>query len=352
MTWRTRLDVGDRIVGEGAPCYVIAEAGSNHNGNLAQAMALVDVASDAGADAVKFQGFRARSLYPPTAGRSEYLKDERSIYDIIEAMEMPLDWVPVLAQHCRARGIDFLCTPFDETWADVLAPHVPAFKIASYELNHRPLVRHVLSFGKPTFISTGASTLGEVIPVVELAAQVGNEQIVFLQCTASYPAPPEAVNARALVTLREATGCLVGLSDHSRDPIVAPVVAVALGASVVEKHFTLSNHLPGPDQRFAVEPHELRALVKAVRNAEAMLGMGDKRVLEVEQELRNFARRSIFAMRAIRTGEMFTRENIAVLRNGANAPGLPPADYERLLGRVASRDIAANAAIETTMVDR
>src|SRR2546425_7808730 len=284
-----RLRIGARWIGEGEPCYIIAEAGSNHNGSLEQALALIDVASEAGADAVKFQGFCARTLYPKTAGKSEYLKDERPIYDIIEAMEMPFEWLPSLAKHCRARSIDFLCTPFDEAWVDALDPYVPAFKVASYELSHLPLVRTVLERGKPAFVSTGASTLTDVLRVVALAREVGNEQIVFLQCTAAYPAPPADVNARAIVTLREASGCLVGLSDHSRDPVIAPVVAVALGAVVIEKHFTLSNRLPGPDQKFAVEPEQLRELVRAVREAQAILGTGAKRSEEHTSELQSLA---------------------------------------------------------------
>jgi N-acetylneuraminate synthase len=345
-----RLRIGARWIGEGEPCYVIAEAGSNHNGVLEQALALIDVASEAGADAVKFQGFRARTLYPETAGRSEYLKDERPIYDIIRAMEMPTDWVPRLAEHCRARQVDFLCTPFDESWVDLLDEHVPAFKVASYELSHVPLLRRVLACGKPTFVSTGASALPEVLQVVELAREVGNEQLVLLQCTASYPTPPEDVNARALVAIRDATGCLVGLSDHSRDPVIAPVVAVALGAVAIEKHFTLSNRLPGPDQKFAVEPDELARLVRAVRQAQAVLGSGTKEVLAVESELRGFARRSVFSARAIRAGEALTAENLAVLRNGANAPGLPPGDYPRLLGRRAARDIPEGVPITVEMI--
>jgi len=346
-----RFKVGQRWVGDGAPCYVIAEAGSNHNGNLEQAQALIDVASAAGADAVKFQGFRARTLYPETAGKSGYLKDERPIYDIIRAMEMPLQWIPTLAKHCAAKGLDFLCTPFDETWVDALDPYVPAFKVASYELCHAPLVRKVLACGKPTFISTGASKLDEVIEVVALARQAGNEQIVLLQCTAAYPTPLPDVNARALVTMREATGCLVGLSDHSRDPVVAPVVAVALGAVVIEKHFTQSNWLPGPDQRFAVEPDELKRLVRAVRDAEAVVGTGVKDVLGVENELRAFARRSVFSGRAIEKGERLSEENTLVLRNGTNAPGLPPSEYRQLLGRRAACDIPAGTGITATMVE-
>jgi len=346
----TRISVGHRWIGTGEPCYIIAEAGSNHNGSLEQALALIDVASEAGADAVKFQGFRARTLYPKTAGKSEYLKDERPIYDIIEAMEMPFEWLPSLANHCRARSVDFLCTPFDEAWVDALDPYVPAFKVASYELSHLPLVRTVLERGKPAFISTGASALADVLRVVELAREVGNTQMVLLQCTAAYPTPPTDVNARAIVTLGEASGCLVGLSDHSRDPVIAPVVAVALGAVVIEKHFTLSNRLPGPDQKFAVEPEELRGLVRAVRGAQAVLGTGVKEVLAVEGELHGFARRSVFSVRAIGAGEVLTEDNIRVLRNGANAPGLAPEEYPRLLGKRAARNILAGTGITDAMV--
>jgi len=300
-----QLTIAGRRVGPGEPPYIIAEIGANHNGDMALCRALIDAAQLAGADAVKFQGFRARTLYPKTAGKSQYLKDERPIYDIIEAMEMSVEWVPILADHCRARSVDFLCTPFDEAWVDALDPHVPAFKVASYELSHLPLVRNVLERGKPTFISTGASGLSDVWRVVAAAREAGNEQIVLLQCTAAYPTPPGDVNARAIVTLREETGCHVGLSDHSRDPVVAPVVAVALGAVVIEKHFTLSNRLPGPDQKFAVEPEQLKALVRAVREARAVLGTGAKEVLAIERELHGFARRSVFSVRAIGAGEVF-----------------------------------------------
>jgi sialic acid synthase SpsE len=346
-----RLQVGGRWVGDGEPCYVIAEAGSNHNGSLEHALALIDVAAEAGADAVKFQGFRARTLYPRTAGKSDYLGDPRSIYDIIEAMELSPAWLPTLAAHCRVRRVDFLCTPFDEEWVALLDPHVPAFKLASYELSHLPLARTVLGRGKPVFASTGAHTLDEVRPLLEVAREVGNPQLVVLQCTAAYPTPPSAVNARAIATLRETTGHLVGLSDHSRDPVIAPVVAVALGACVIEKHFTLSNRLPGPDQRFAVEPDELGRLVRAVREAEAVLGTGDKMVLPVEGELRRFALRSVFAFRAIGAGETFSADNVRVLRNGDNPAGLPPRAYARLLGRRATRAVAVDVPITPDMVE-
>ena len=346
-----RIRVGERWIGAGEPCYVIAEAGSNHNGNLEQALALIDVAAEAGADAVKFQGFRARTLYPRTAGMSDYLKDPRPIYDIIEAMELSPAWLPTLADHCRERHVHFLCTPFDEEWVELLDQYVPAFKLASYEMSHLPLARAVLGRGKPVFASTGAHSIDEVRPLLDVAREIGNASLVVLQCTAAYPTPPHAVNARAIATLREATGCLVGLSDHSRDPVIAPVVAVTLGACVIEKHFTLSNRMPGPDQRFAVEPHELKQLVQAVHQAEAVLGTGDKKVLPVEDELRQFALRSVFAVRAIGAGETFSADNVRVLRNGVNAAGLPPAAYPRLLGRRAARAIAADAPITAAMVE-
>src|SRR5439155_13019319 len=244
----------------------------------------------------------------------------------------------------------FLCTPFDEEWVALLDPHVPAFKLASYEMSHLPLARAVLARKKPVFASTGAHTIDEVRPLLEVAREVGNEAIVLLQCTAAYPTPPADVNARAIITLREATGCHVGLSDHSRDPIVAPVVAVTLGAVALEKHFTLSNSLPGPDQRFAVEPGELKDLVRAVRQAQAVLGTGVKEVLVIETELHGFARRSVFSVRAIKAGEVFSEENIRVLRNGAHPPGLPPEEYERLLGVRAACDIAGGHPVTREMV--
>jgi sialic acid synthase SpsE len=346
-----RIQIGDRWIGDGEPCYVIAEAGSNHNGNLEQALALIDVAAEAGADAVKFQGFRAKTLYPRTAGRSDYLKDRRPIYDIIEAIELAPTWLPTLAAHCLERNVHFLCTPFDEEWVELIDPHVLAFKLASYEMSHLPLARAVLGRGKPVFASTGAHTLDEVRPLLTIARELCNENIVVLQCTAAYPTPPHAVNARAIATLREATGHLVGLSDHSRDPLIAPVVAVAMGACVIEKHFTLSNRMPGPDQRFAVQPHELTALVQAVHQAEAVLGTGDKKVLAEEEELRQFALRSIFASRPITAGEAFSAENVRILRNGANAPGLSPSALPRLLGRKAARAIGRDVPITAAMVE-
>jgi sialic acid synthase SpsE len=340
-----RIKISERWVGDGEPCYIVAEAGSNHNGNFEQALRLIDVAAEAGADAVKFQHFRAAKMYPRSAGQSDYLKVPKPIYDIIHEMETPDEWVPRLAGYCRKRGVAFLSSPFDEESADVLEPHVPAYKVASYEMTHTPLLRHIARKRKPMIVSTGTATLGEVVQAGKVITQEGDGGVIFLQCTASYPTVLSDVNARALVTLREATGFLTGLSDHSRDPIVAPMTAIALGACVIEKHFTLSNRLPGPDQQFSVEPNELAELVRRVRQVEQVLGHGRKETLPVEDELRAFARRSIFAARDIRPGEKLTPENIVVLRCGQLGFGLAPEHYSALLERWAIRPIAKESLV-------
>lgn len=345
MTGREpRATLLDRI-DAGGPCYLIAEAGSNHNGELDLALRLVAAAASAGADAVKFQLFRAAKLYPRAAGTADYLGDDEDVYDLIERMELPLEWLPDLSEACSAAGIDFIVSPFDEESVDAVDPYVPAFKLASYELTHHPLLRHVAAKGKPLVMSTGAADLGEVKEAIEVVHAAGNDQVVVLQCTAAYPAPIEALNVRALSTLRAELGLPVGLSDHSSDPIIAPVMAVALGATVIEKHFTLDRALPGPDHKFALEPDELARLVAAVREAEKALGTGDKTVLRDEQELREFARRSVFAVHDILAGSELESGNVAVLRAGKRGHGIDPADLARLLGRRARRTIDANTPI-------
>ncbi|HEV8322561.1 MAG TPA: N-acetylneuraminate synthase family protein [Myxococcota bacterium] len=339
------IRIGERLVGDGAPCFVVAEAGSNHNGSLEQARALVRVAARAGADAVKFQTFKAARLYTRSAGKSDYLGLERSIYDVIAEMEMPDGWIPLLAQTCRDEGVVFFSAPFDEHSADLLDPYVPVFKIASYEMTHHPLVQHVAAKGKPVIMSTGTASLDEVSAAVDTVRGAGNDQLVLLQCTASYPAPPESINVRALATMASRFGVPAGLSDHSADALTAPMAAVALGAAVIEKHFTLSRALPGPDHPFAVEPDELAEMVRRIRAVEKVLGDGAKQMHPVEAELHGFARRSIFTTRAIDAGERLDEENVAVLRCG-NLPGrLPPAAYPEVLGRRARRALAAEAAL-------
>ena len=345
MSATASISIGARRVGPGSPCYVIAEAGSNHDGKLDQALRLIDAAAEAGADAVKFQNFRAAGLYPPNARQSDYLGDPRSIYEIIRAMEMPPAWLPRLHEHATARGLAFLSSTFDEASVDLVDPFVDAFKCASYEMTHTPLLQDMARRGKPVLLSTGTATLPEVGAAIAAARATGNEALVVLQCTASYPAPLESLDVRALVTMRETFDVLTGLSDHSREPFVAAMTAVALGAVVIEKHFTLDRRLPGPDHPFSIEPDELGEMVRHVREVERALGTGRKEVHAVEGELRGFARRSIFSTRPIAAGEAFSRESTAVLRCGKLPAGLEPVLHPALLGRRAAREIPAHRAI-------
>lgn len=328
-----RFMIGSRWVGSGERCFLIAEAGSNHNGSLEQAKCLIDVAAEAKADAVKFQLFRAAKLYSRHAGTSDYLKRDRPIYEMIADMELPYEWLPLLSDYCRTRGVIFLSSAFDEDSADQLEPFLPAYKIASYELTHLPLVEHIARKRKPIILSTGTATFEEVRETVAAIRAAGNDQVALLQCTASYPAPAESLNLRVLQTLARTFEVPVGLSDHSRDPLVGPLGAVALGASIIEKHVTLDNDSPGPDHRFAIEPDELRLMVTNIRELERALGHGEKVVHPVEQELRRFARRSIFAIRPIQAGERLDRDSIAVLRCGTLGYGLHPREFPALLGR-------------------
>jgi N-acetylneuraminate synthase len=339
-------------IGGGARCFLIAEAGSNHDGSLAKALRLVDVAAAAGADAVKFQTFRAERIYSEHAGTSAYLKLKQSIVEIIRSMEMPYSWIPKLAARCRRRGVAFISTPFDEESADRLNPHLDVFKIASYEMTHHPLLRHVAAFGKPVILSTGASRLDEVAESVRVLRRARVRGLCLMQCTASYPAPLASINVRVVETLRRTFGVPAGLSDHSREPEIAPMAAVALGADLIEKHFTLDNRLPGPDHRYAVEPDELARLVRSVRATEEALGDGVKAVHPVERELRSFARRSVFALRDLRPGERLDRGNIACLRNGKMPAGLPPSEFEGVLGRRLRRAVRRGHAVTGAALGR
>lgn len=327
-------------------CFVIAEAGSNHNGSLQQALALIDVAAEAGCDAVKFQIFKAKRLYPKAAGRSDYLGDERSIYDIIAAMELPETWLPALRDHAWEQGLAFIVSPFHEEAVSVLAPHVDALKIASYELTHAPLLEACAATGLPLILSTGASHLEEVAQAIRVLEEAGCQELALMQCTAAYPAPPESVNVRALVTMRDRFNIPTGLSDHSFDPVVAPMTATALGAALIEKHYTLSKRLPGPDHAFAVEPQGLAAMVSAIRSVEVVRGTGAKVVDRAEDELRAFARRVVMTTRPIAAGEPFTRDNVDILRRGKLDGGLEPAELPRILAHVAAADLPAETPLE------
>jgi N-acetylneuraminate synthase len=345
------FEIGDRAVGPDSPTFIIAEAGSNHNGDFDLATDLIDAAADAGADAVKFQTFRAEDMYVEDSGEVEYLDDDRSIYEIIESMEMPYEWIPRLHEYCQQQGLYFMSTPFDERSAGELAEYVPAWKVASYTSSHHPFLRYLASTDKPVVMSTGAHELAEIRESVGVLEDAGVDGLALLQCVAAYPTPLSEINVRVVETLAEEFDVPAGLSDHTLDPVTAPAAAVALGASVVEKHVTLEKTMEGPDHEFALEPDELDRMVSAIRDTESALGSGDKRVLDVERELYEKARRAVHAATDIAAGETLTEDNIAVLRPGEHERGMPPKFYDEIIDATAARDISKGDGIRWEDVD-
>jgi sialic acid synthase SpsE len=342
--------IGERIVGDGQPCYVIAEAGANHNRDLGMGKTLVDVAADAGADAVKFQTYSAETLYSKHTPRFSYLDgvSDQDTWDLIKSIELPREWQAELAAHAAARGIQFLSTPFDHRAVDELAAlGVPAYKIASFEIVDLPLIGHAAARGRPMIISTGLATYEDIADAVQACASAGNRDVVLLQCASLYPAPPARMNLRAMATMRAAFDVPVGLSDHSLGIHVA-VAAAGLGAAVVEKHFTLDRTLPGPDHPFAVEPGELREMVRQIREVEAALGDGLKLGPAAEElEMHEKARRSLVAARAIPAGTVIDRGMIAIKRPGS---GIRPKFVDLVVGRVARVDIGEDVVLTWEML--
>ncbi len=301
-----RVHIGGREVGPDRPCYVIAEAGANHDRDIDVARRLVDAAAAAGADAVKFQTYSGKTLYSTKTPRFEYLGELGAVppHELLEQLALPRDWQPILAAHSRDLGIEFLSSPFDRQAVDELdALDVAALKIASFELVDLTLVEYAASKGRPLILSTGMATLGEIEDAIDCARAAGAPGICLLQCASLYPAPPKVMNLRAIPTMAAAFGVPVGLSDHTLGTHVAPA-AVALGAHLVEKHFTLDRTRRGPDHPFAIEPDELKHMVAHIRDVEAALGDGVKRGPSPEERVEMYgkARRSVVSACAIPAG--------------------------------------------------
>ncbi|MBI4589777.1 MAG: N-acetylneuraminate synthase [Candidatus Rokubacteria bacterium] len=339
--------LGARIIAEGAPVFIVAEAGVNHNGDLALAKRLVDVAAEAGADGVKFQTFRSEALVSRAAPKAAYQQAatgaDEGQREMLARLELTPDQYAEIREHCARRRILFFSTPFDEASADALeALGVPLFKLPSGEITNLPLLRHVAAKGKPIILSTGMSTLAEVAEAVAAIRAAGDPPLALLHCVSAYPAPPAEMNLRAMDTLRDRFGYPVGLSDHTLGIEVA-VAAVARGAVIVEKHFTLDRQLPGPDHPASLEPGELAALIRAIRSVEAALGDGEKRPMPSETDARRVARKSLVAGGPIRAGERLTPSRVRIKRPGT---GISPADLPRALGRTVRRDLAADEVID------
>ena len=328
------IQLGARAIGHGQRCYVIAEAGVNHNGKVELAHELVDVAADAGADAVKFQTFDPARLVSPRAAMAEYqvanTGTRRSQADMLRELVLAPAAHAELMAHAQQRGIEFLSSPFDEISADFLETlGVAAFKLGSGELTNHPLIAHISRKGRPLLLSTGMAELAEVEAALAVADRHGSGGVVLFHCVTSYPAAAEDLNLRAIDSMRSAFGRATGFSDHSQG-IHAAVAAVALGACVIEKHFTLDKSLPGPDHKASLEPGELRAMVQAIADTTAALGDGVKQPRPVELPLRVPARKSLHARRDLAAGHVLAADDLIALRPGN---GVSPARLDAVIGR-------------------
>jgi N-acetylneuraminate synthase len=348
---KASFDIDGRRVGPGCPTYVIAELSANHRQDLDQALALVRAAAGAGADAVKLQTYTADTL-TIRSDRPEFrigggtLWDGRTLHDLYGEAYTPWDWHRPLQAAAHDQGLGFFSTAFDPTAVAFLEQlQVPVHKVASFELVDLPLIEALARTGKPLILSTGMASLAEITEAVEAARRAGNSQLALLKCTSAYPAPVEEMNLRTIPHLAERFGVPAGLSDHTLG-IAVPVVAVSLGACIVEKHLTLSRAVPGPDAAFSLEPHEFRAMVEAIRTAEQALG--SVRYGGGDQERRSQVfRRSLFVVRAVRAGEVFTTDNVRSIRPGH---GLPPKYLDTVLGQRATRDLEAGTPLQWEFV--
>jgi N-acetylneuraminate synthase len=347
----TAVGIAGRMVGPGHPCFIIGEAGVNHNGSLEMALRLVDMAVQAGADAVKFQSFKAERLVTPDAPKADYqvrtTGSAESQFDMIRRLELSPEIHRELMAYCHRENILFMSSPFDEESADLLADiGVAVFKIPSGEITNLPLLTHVALKGKPMIVSTGMAYLSEVEAAVHTIKAAGNREFVLLHCVSNYPADPADVNLMAMRTMSAAFGVPVGYSDHTQG-VEVPLAAAALGACVIEKHLTLDRSLPGPDHRASLEPDEFTAMVRGIRTVEVALGHGRKEPAASEANTASVARKSLVAAQDIQAGTMLTEELIAIKRPGT---GLPPGMRRYLIGRTLRVDTRAGNLFEMEML--
>lgn len=338
--------------------YIIAEAGSNHDGKLSQAKKLIDIAADAGADAIKFQIFKAVDLYHPECGHIEFMNEKLDLFDFFKKMEFPVSWIPQLKQYADDRDIDFLFSVFSPESLDYITQFdINAIKIASPELNYLQLFEQSAKLNKPIFFSTGISTMSDISETVDILNKY-HDNFAILHCITAYPAPLDQSNLNVLKTLSLAFDKPVGLSDHTMDFNTVSPLAVAMGAKIIEKHFTISRNLSGADHKFALEPHELTHMISEIRfietldrkekikyinntpNKDIILGNSVKAITEDERLLYECDRRSLLTLKPIQKGDIISKENIGILRAERNiTPGIEPKYLNTVLGKKATADI-------------
>jgi N-acetylneuraminate synthase len=347
----TTIRIGKREIGPGQPVYVIAEMSANHGKSFDRAVEIIHAAKQAGADAVKLQTYTPDTI-TISSNREEFrvrggtLWDGRTLYDLYGDASTPWEWQPLLKQVANEIGLDLFSSPFDVTAVDFLeAMNVPAYKIASCELVDIPLIEKVARTGNPLIMSTGMATLEEIDEALHAAREAGAEQIALLKCTAAYPAPAGEMNLRTIPELSRHFKVPVGLSDHTMGSFV-PVAAVALGACIIEKHLTLSRSEPGPDSAFSLQPDEFKSMTDALRTAERALGKVHFGLSETEKSSQAF-RRSLYVVREVKCGEVFTTENVRSIRP---ACGLHTRHLPEILGRRAAHDIPQGTPLDWGMI--
>jgi len=346
----SEIRVAGRSIGTGHPTYIVAEMSANHNQSLDQAVELIKLAKDAGADAVKVQTYRPDTITIDCDNEYFRIKGTpwagRTLYQLYEEAYTPWDWYPRLSEVASQLELHLFSSPFDHSAVSFLEEmKVPAYKVASFENIDLPLLRCIARTGKPVILSTGMATLAEIDEAVRTIGEAGGDELALLKCVSAYPAPPEEMNLRTIQNLAESFAVPVGLSDHTLG-ISVPVAAVALGATIVEKHFTKSRAVPGPDSAFSLEPQEFKAMVDAVRTAERAIGGVTYEVAPGERASRAL-RRSLFVVRSVAAGETFSEENVRSIRPGH---GLHPRYMEKVLGRRANRDIERGTPLDWDLV--
>jgi pseudaminic acid synthase len=343
--------VVQRLTKDGQPAFIIAEISANHDQEFSTAEALIKAAKESGADAVKAQTYTPDTLTINEKSDyfrlgSESLWAGRTLYELYEEAYMPWDWQPRLQEFAEKLGLIFFSTAYDLTSVEFLDDlNIPLYKIASFELVDLPLIEKVASTGRPTIISTGMATLAEIEEAVRVFREISKAPLALLKCTSAYPAPPDEMNLRTIPHLRETFKCPVGLSDHTLG-IAVPVAAIALGANIIEKHFTLSRDNPGPDSAFSLEPFEFKEMVDAIRTTESALGQIQYHATAREEDNRKL-RRSLFVVEDITEGEIFTTTNVRAIRPAA---GLHPRYLAKILGRKASVPIRRGTPLSWNFV--
>lgn len=345
------MKIENRKIGDGEPVFIIAEISCNHLQKKEYALKLIEEAKKAGADAVKFQTYTPDTITINCNNEYFQLKDTiwkgKTLYELYQEAYTPWDWFPELSKKAKEEGLIFLSTPFDETAVDLLEElNVQVYKIASFEINHIPLIKKVARTGKPIIISTGIASIEDIELALETIRKEGNNQIILLKCTSAYPAPLDEMNLKTMQDMEKRFNVMSGLSDHTSG-IIAPIVATSLGAKVIEKHFILDRKEGGHDAKFSIEPEEFKEMVQGIRDTEKIIGKINYEKGE-ETKKHTFVKRSIFVVKDIQEGEIFTNENIKVIRPGH---GLEPKYYEDILGKKSKQNIKFGTPMKKEYVE-